>query len=105
MPVAASFCFLCDGTKFAYVAFTVTAPGISARLKVSAALAAIQGAVEIAKRAGCKIVWTSTENLTIARLSERAGFVRTTPHINLFMPIDPTIEPDMLAGDEFFQKG
>lgn len=105
-PIAASFCYLMDGCSAAYIAFTVTEPNLRAALCVRAAQAAIEGAIEIARDAGCKMIWSATTNAVVDRIyTERCGFTRSTPHQNYFQMLDPAVSHEMLVGFEFEPKG
>lgn len=104
-PIAACFVYLMNGCRAAYLAFPVTAPDLSPRIRLAALEAALEDAVRIAHKAGCLMIWSSTENKTLDRvLTRRVGFQRTTPHYNYFLLLDPALSHDMLVGEDFDQE-
>jgi len=100
-PIAACFVYLCTGTTAAYLAFPVCAPALRAGVSLPAIKLAVRGALDLARHAGCKLVWSATENMMIDRTLARVGFTRTTPHHNYFMLLDQAVSHDMLVGDDY----
>jgi hypothetical protein len=99
VPVALCSIWLTNA-KCAYLAFPIAAPGISSRVTYEAMMLAIKGAVDLAKHAGCKMIWATAENRGVDRIFRKhVGFVRTTPLHSYFLMLDPTVRHDTLTGD------
>lgn len=95
-PIAACFVWLTNA-RAAYLAFPVSAPGLESRTAHRAISRAIDGALRIARDAGCQMIWAATSSRSIDRLYDRAGLVRTSAHSNFFMLIEPGMSSDMLT--------
>lgn len=99
-PIAACYLWLTNAYA-AYIAFPVTAPGLSPRVALRAVEMAVDGAIACARKEGCKMIWGAAENRGVDRIFQRKGLVRTSPPLhNYFMLLDPSISSDMLVGDE-----
>lgn len=102
-PIAASFCYISG--KVAFIAFTVARPDLPPRLAIRASTRAITDAIDLARTAGCTLMWSTTEHPVIDRIYRRStAFRRTTPHHNYFLIADDALSFDMLVG-EGFEKG
>jgi len=102
-PIALCSIWLTNA-KAAYLAFPITAPGLSPKVAYASMVLAIQGAVDIAKLAGCKFIWASTANNGVDRIfTKHVGFTRTTPHHNHFLLLDPALSHDTLVGEDFHE--
>src|SRR4051812_19442163 len=66
-PAAACFVYLMDGTRAAYVAWPVSAPELTPRMRYAALELAIAGAVDIARLKRCTMIWSSTTHDGMAR--------------------------------------
>jgi len=97
-PVAACFIWLTNA-KAAYLAFPVSAPELAPHTAYRAVGLAIEGALEIAREAGCQMIWAATSSRSIDRLYDRAGLTRSSPHSNFFMLMGQDISSDMLTED------
>jgi len=97
-PVAACFIWLTNA-KAAYLAFPVSAPELVPHTAYRAVGLAIEGALEIAREAGCQMIWAATSSRSIDRLYDRAGLTRSSPHSNFFMLMGQDISSDMLTED------
>jgi hypothetical protein len=95
-PVAACFIWLTNA-KAAYLAFPVSAPELAAHTAYRAVGLAIDGALEIAREAGCQMIWAATSSRSIDRLYDRAGLTRSSPHSNFFMLMGSGMSSDMLT--------
>jgi hypothetical protein len=95
-PIAACFTYLTTA-KAGYLAFAVSAPDLSPQTAYRAVGLAIDGALEIAREAGCKMVWAATASRSVDRLYDRAGLTRSSPHSTFFMVLDQGVSSDMLT--------
>lgn len=95
-PVAACLVWLTNA-QAAYLAFPVSAPELDARTAYRAVSLAIEGAIAIAREAGCQMIWATTASRGIDRLYGRAGLTRTSQQGNYFMLIGEGASPDMLT--------
>ena len=96
-PVAACFIWLTNA-KAAYLAFPFSAPELSAHAAYRAVGLAIDGAIAIAREAGCQMIWAATSSRSIDRLYDRAGLTRSSPHTNFFMLMgQDSLSSDMLT--------
>lgn len=99
-PIAACIVWLTNA-KAAHIAFPVTAPGLKPREALRALTVCVEGSIEIARKAGCTMIWGSAENRGVDRIFQRAGLIRTTPLHSYFMLLDPAVSHDMLVGEDF----
>ena len=98
-PVAACFIWLTNA-KAAYLAFPVSAPELVSHAAYRAVGLAIEGAIGIAREAGCQMIWAATSSRSIDRLYDRAGLTRSSPHTNFFMLLGREgLSSDMLTED------
>ena len=75
----------------------MSAPELSPQTAYRAVGLAIEGALEIAREAGCKMVWAATASRSVDRLYDRAGLTRSSPHSTFFMVLDQNVSSDMLT--------
>lgn len=71
--------------KCAYLAFPIAAPNLKPKLTYLGVRAAIEGAIEIAIHAGCKMIWATAENRGVDRIFTKEGFKRASPLNSYFM--------------------
>lgn len=104
-PIAICAVWL-SNARMGYVAFPITAPDLTPRVAYAAVEMSIKGAVDIAKLAGCRLIWGAAENRGVDRILRKVGFTQTTPLNNYFIALDPAINHDTLVGKDFVeQKG
>jgi hypothetical protein len=102
-PIAACSVWLMNA-RACYIAQAITKPDLPARLAHAAVTLAINGCVDIARKHGVKLIWAATSNNAQSRIFERAGLTKSLPCHNHFMTLDPSVAPDTLVDQSYFER-